>query len=206
MKPRHIEKVLLYDEGAAEKLNIQGIAEYLGDNLSRVPVEIRGNPSVFRRKNSLDYAKKLASIKILDVRWRMTSGQEPTYGEVQYEQRRLLGETRAFGILYDGFHLQRIFAELITREERILGFVHIFFTNRLFATWEEGNGRYHARTSVYGIPSVISTTGLVEAPARPRQYYLLKQHLRCWERIPWCLRRDLKGALLIMKMSASPRL
>lgn len=196
MKPRHIEKVLLYDEGAAEKLNIQGIAEYLGDNLSRVPVEIRGNPSVFRRKNSLDYAKKLASIKILDVRWRMTSGQEPTYGEVQYEQRRLSGETRAFGILYDGFHLQRIFAGLIAREERILEFVHIFFTNRLFATWEEGNGRYHARTSVYGIPSVISTTGLVEAPARPRQYYLLKQHCEMLGKDPLVLKERFKGRFI----------
>ncbi len=35
--------------------------------------------------------------------------------------------------------------------------------------------RYHARTSVYGFPSIISTTGLVEAPAKAREYYLLKQ-------------------------------
>ncbi|MFC1860594.1 DUF6775 family putative metallopeptidase, partial [Chloroflexota bacterium] len=27
----------------------------------------------------------------------------------------------------------------------------------------------------YGVPSIISTTGLVEAPAKPREYYLLKQ-------------------------------
>jgi len=27
---------------------------------------------------------------------------------------------------------------------------------------------------VYGIPSVITTTGLVEAPAKPKGYYLLK--------------------------------
>jgi hypothetical protein len=31
------------------------------------------------------------------------------------------------------------------------------------------------RTSVYGIPSIISTSGLVEAPAKPREYYFLKQ-------------------------------
>jgi hypothetical protein len=28
---------------------------------------------------------------------------------------------------------------------------------------------------LYGLPSVISTTGLVEAPAKPREFYLLKQ-------------------------------
>jgi hypothetical protein len=103
------------------------------------------------------------------------SGQEPLYGEIEYEKRRILGKTRSFGILYDGFHLLRIFGEIMSREECSLEFVHIFFTNRLFATWDDSDKRYHLRTSVYGIPSIISTTGLVEAPAKPREYYLLKQ-------------------------------
>jgi len=55
-----------------------------------------------------------------------------------------------------------------------LDLVHIFLTNRLFATWEEDQ-RYHTRTSIYGLPSIISTTGLIEAPAKPREYYVLKQ-------------------------------
>jgi hypothetical protein len=42
------------------------------------------------------------------------------------------------------------------------------------ATWDDSNRRYHIRTSLYGIPSLISTTGIVEAPAKPREYYLLK--------------------------------
>jgi len=174
-KIRRIEKVLLYNEGTAGNLNIKGIAEYLRDNLGRIQVEIRGGSTIFCPEKCLDYAKRLALIKIPNVRSKLTPGEEPSYGEIQYEHRRLLGKTKAFGVLYDGFYLQRIFAELIAREESILEFVHIFFTNRLFATWEEGDRRYHARTSVYGMPSVISTTGLVEAPARPREYYLLKQ-------------------------------
>jgi hypothetical protein len=105
----------------------------------------------------------------------VTLGQEPLNGEVRYEGKRILGKTNAFGVIYDGFLLQRIFSELITAEERALEFVHIFLTNRLFATWEESDLRYHLRTSVYGFPSVISTTGIVEAPAKPREYYLLKQ-------------------------------
>ncbi len=176
MKARRIEKVLLYNEGAAERLHIGEIAEYLKGNLGRVPVEIKGDYPLFPEKKSLEYAKRLASIKVSNVSRRVTSGQEPGYGEVNYERRRLLGKTRAFGVLYDGFLLRRIFSEVIAREERTLEFIHMFFTNRLFATWEDGDGRYHARVSVYGIPSVISTTGLVEAPAKPREYYLLKQH------------------------------
>jgi hypothetical protein len=51
----------------------------------------------------------------------------------------------------------------------------ILFTNQLFGTWDRDNRRYHARVSLYGFPSLISTTGLFEAPARPKGYYLRKQ-------------------------------
>jgi len=175
MKVRRIEKVLLYDEGVAEMLDIGGIVEYLGDKLSKAEVEARGNPFAFCPEGSLSYARKLASIKIQDASRETAFEHEPLYGELSYEKRRILGKTKAFGVLYDGFQLQRVFLGLIAQEERSLEVVHIFFTNRLFATWDESNKRYHARTSVYGVPSVISTTGLVEAPAKPREYYLLKQ-------------------------------
>ncbi len=174
MKARRVETVLLYDEGAAEELNIEETAQYLRGKLETAQVEVRGNPFDLGPEKSLDYASKLASIKIQDVSRKIAPESEPLYGEVAYEKRRILGKTRAFGVLYDGFQLQRVFSELLAREEHSLGAVHIFFTNRLFATWEEGDKRYHARTSVYGLPSVISTTGLVEAPAKPREYYLLK--------------------------------
>ena len=32
--------------------------------------------------------------------------------------------------------------------------------------------RYHARVGIYGFPSLISTSGAAEAPAKPREYYL----------------------------------
>ncbi len=179
-------KVILYDEGAAEELNIEEITQYLGQKMGKVKIEVRGNPFVSNlpQDKIADYARKIASTKIQEVSKGIVSGQEPLYGEIEYEKRRILGKTRAFGILYDGLRLQRVFSELIPREERSIEFVHIIFTNRLFATWDESNKRYHLRTSVYGFPSVISTTGLVEAPAKPREYYLLKQQYKMLGRDP----------------------
>ncbi len=170
-------KVVLYDEGVGEELDIEEIAQYLGQKLGKLEIELRGNPFIFNlpRDKVSDYAGKIASTKIQEVGQEILSGQEPLYGEIEYEKRRILGKTRAFGILYDGFHLQRIFREIIPREELKLEFIHIIFTNRLFATWDDSNKRYHLRTSIYGIPSVVSPTGLLEAPAKPREYYLLKQ-------------------------------
>ncbi len=42
-------------------------------------------------------------------------------------------------------------------------------TNRLFGTFDQG--RYHARVSLYYFPTLISTSGIVEAPARPKEFY-----------------------------------
>lgn len=175
MNIQQIEKVFLYNEGASKRLDTGEIASYLREKLDGGLVEVRDVSSLRYAEEGADYAWKLASIKVLDVNRKVTLGQEPLNGEVQYEEKRILGKTKAFGVIYDGFLLQRIFSELITAGERALEFVHIFLTNRLFATWEESDRRYHLRTSVYGFPSVISTTGIVEAPARPREYYLLKQ-------------------------------
>ena len=170
-------EVILYDEGTPQELDTEKIARYVVQKMGKVKVEVRGNPFAFNvpQGKVSDYARKIASIKIQGVSQEILSQQEPLYGEIEYEKRRILGKTRSFGILYEGFHLQRIFREIVPREERSLEFAHIFFTSRLFATWDDGDKRYHLRTSVYGIPSIISTTGLIEAPARPREYYLLKQ-------------------------------
>jgi hypothetical protein len=51
----------------------------------------------------------------------------------------------------------------------------ILFTNQLFVTWDRKDSRYHARTSLYGFPSLISLPGLVEAPAKPRSFYVKKR-------------------------------
>ena len=169
-------RIVLYDEGAARELSIEEITQYLAQKLGKVKIEVRGNPFVKLPQDKIsDYARKIASNKIQEVNKKILPGQEPLYGEIEYEKRRIVGKTSAFGVLYDGFHLQKVFQEIIPKGEHRLEFVHIIFTNRLFATWDEGNNRYHVRTSIYSIPSVISTTGLVEGPAKPREYYLIKQ-------------------------------
>ena len=169
-------RVILYDEGAGDELNLEEITHYLGQKMGRVEIEIRGNPFAnLLQERISDYAQKIASTKIQELNKKIETEQEPLYGEIEYEKRRILGKTKAFGILYDVFYLQRPFLDIIPREERRLELIHIIFTNRLLATWDESNQRYHLRTSIYSIPSIISTTGLVEAPAKPREYYLLKQ-------------------------------
>jgi len=175
----------LYDEGTVETLDVEAIAGYIQGNLpSNVTVDVRGEffgwhltgLSEADGKKAIDaLAKRLASIKVRDLNSSELSA-EPIYGEIEYERRGLKNASpKPTGILYDGFRLSSILYSLISREEAGFDHIHIVFTHQLFGTWGEGDLRYHARVNVCGFPSIISTTGVVEAPAKPKDFYLLKQ-------------------------------
>jgi hypothetical protein len=74
--------------------------------------------------------------------------------------------------LYDGFVMQKMFAEMIPAAELSLAHIHIIFTNLLTCTFSEDDWRYHGRAVICGTPSIVSTTGIVEALAKPREFYL----------------------------------
>lgn len=73
--------------------------------------------------------------------------------------------------LLDGFGLQRIYSDFICEDEMELEHVHVIFKDSLVATYDEVTRRFHARTLICGTPSIISTNGIIEAPAKPSDYY-----------------------------------
>lgn len=74
--------------------------------------------------------------------------------------------------LYDGFELRKVFINAIPEHENSMDCLHIIFTDLLACTFSEKDRRYHARIVVCGTPCLISVPGIVEAPAKPREYYL----------------------------------
>ncbi len=85
------------------------------------------------------------------------------------EQDRRMNEMIS---LYDGFAMQKMFAEMIPSAERSLAHIHIIFTSLLTCTFSEDDWRYHGRAIICGTPSIISTTGIIESLAKPREFYL----------------------------------
>ncbi len=73
--------------------------------------------------------------------------------------------------LYDGFELQRLYAHVMPEQEGSLEHLHIIFTDLLACTFSDDDLRYHARTVICGMPSIVSIPGIVEAPAKPREFY-----------------------------------
>jgi hypothetical protein len=75
-------------------------------------------------------------------------------------------------ILYDGFMMQRLLGTMIPENEATTEHVHVVIEDRLICTFSEQDWSYHARAVVCGVPAIISTTGIVEAPAKPKEWYV----------------------------------
>jgi hypothetical protein len=156
--------IILHAESAGEKLGLQEIRDYLERRLS---ARVRMGDRLLRES----HAEELARIRVLDVH-RPFTPNEPMAGEIAYEKRVIRGEASS-GVLYDGYRLQELYrAEL---SAGTLAEMHVVFTDRFFGTYDPDDLRYHGRVIVLGYPTLISLTGLVEAPAKPREYYIARR-------------------------------
>jgi len=89
----------------------------------------------------------------------------------QAELRNSSSEVEKTLIFIDGFYLQRIYTNIIDKDEIHLDHVHIIFEDKLVCTFDENDRRYHARPIICGSPTIISIPSIVEGPARPKAYY-----------------------------------
>jgi len=169
------EAVDLHEEGDLNGLDITQLGEYLEIN-THIPFRIRGDIyKRFSKRRIEEASKEFARIRVRDPGKRFVSGP-PSQAEVDYEKRRISDPGwKSFGILYEGVLYQKVISDLVIRGMLDLKHCMLLFTNQLFGTWDRDDGRYHARVSLYGFPSLISITGLVEAPAKPKEFYLKKQ-------------------------------
>ncbi|HID55658.1 TPA: hypothetical protein EYP37_03950 [Candidatus Poribacteria bacterium] len=184
-----MNRILLYDDPATPNLNLSEIALYLRGKLAGFEIELRDNffqhhltrLDRSERERRIDrIARGIGSCRVRNLmRPNNEMDFEPLYGEVQFERRGILYPSKKpFGILYDGYDLARVLHELIPADERGFDNLHLIFTNQLLGTWSGEDGRYHARVIILSVPCLISTTGVVEAPAKPREFYRLKHALQ----------------------------
>lgn len=176
--------VYLYDGARTDALVPDEIAQFVRSILPKANVLVLEDAislklgqlsSSEKEQGVADLAHAFATARVHD-----TSAQqdidEVAYGEVEYEKRRMLDTTiKSLGVLYDGSKVTGIYAGSIAEGQLSVENAHIVFTNQLVGTWDDNDKRYHARVAVYGYPSIISTSGVVEAPARPREFYLKRQ-------------------------------
>ena len=171
-----VKKVFLYSDNPSTTLDLSVIINSL--NQYGILVENRGSIIEFLSlgdKELSDFAVRLASAVVSDIEEPLDILNNITSSEAAFESVQLKNKQGYGDSLYDGFWLQRFFYKIIADNipfEIGNGYVHVVFTSRLFGTFDQR--RYHARVILLGVPYLISTSGLVEAPAKPKEYYFIK--------------------------------
>ena len=162
-----ISKIILYDEPSVPEIQLDKLVKFLQEIFS-ITVETRDNVLKFA---STDTAFKIAECKVFNLR-KDFEKHTPTNEEILFEESNFQDTSKTENIImYDGFRLQKVLANLISEKEDAENIFHVFFTNKLTCTYDNNDYRYHGRALIGSNPSIISTTGIIEAPAKPREYY-----------------------------------
>jgi hypothetical protein len=163
-----ISKIFLYDEPAVSQIQLERLAVFLKETF---PVQVETRDSILKFSKN-DTAIKIASCRIFNPR-KPYEKHKPSAEEIIFEEENFANTTKTENIImYDGFEIQKVLTELIPDGETSSDLFHIFFTNKLTCTYDCNDYRYHGRALIGANPSIISTTGIIEAPAKPREYYL----------------------------------
>lgn len=161
------KKIILYDEPSVKEIQINNLAKFLKETFD-VSVEVRGS---ILEKGDQFLAREIASCRIFNPR-RPFEKHSPTLDEINFEIDNFSDTSKTENIImYDGFEFQKIISNLLNKEESNSDILHIAFTNKLMCTFDDSDYRYHGRAIIGANPSIISTTGVIEAPAKPREYY-----------------------------------
>ncbi len=159
-----ISKIILYDEPAVPEIQIEKIKKFITDTF-QIEAKVKEN---FFQSTEDRTSERIASTRVFDLK-KQFKKHNPTQDEVQTEKDNLDTSEKDVMALYDGFELQNIISENIPIMDSAL---HIIFTKKMTVTFDEGDFRYHARAIIGSNPAIISTAGIIEAPAKPKQYYL----------------------------------
>ncbi|MDE1763357.1 MAG: hypothetical protein KGH88_03820 [Thaumarchaeota archaeon] len=155
----------MYDEPSVPQIRIQNLAEFIKKQTG-IDVEVRQCFfKYFGKKEKTLH--DLASCRVFNP-YVPFEKHSPTAEEVAFEEQ----DSASNIVLYDGFELQNIFMDCIPEEELSQDRFHLIFTTKLCCSYDYDDYRYHGRAVICSNPSIISTTGIIEAPAKPRDYYM----------------------------------
>ena len=174
-----ISKIFLYDEPAVQEIQISNLKNFLTKTFS-VDVEIK--KSIFTTFSE-NIIKKISGCRIFDPKTQFNP-YNPDRKEIDFEKKvcqntKMMEKTTMVEdaeriedvVMYDAFKIQNVIYDTITENDADSSNLHIIFTNKLICTYDTADCKYHARTVICSNPAIISTTGMIEAPARPKEYY-----------------------------------
>ena len=172
------KQIILYDEPAVPEIDITSLVSFLKQT---IPVEVIVKNNFFENF-STSQIRMISETRIFDTK-KTFKPHLPVRPELELEEQfcknsKVMEQTKkpeeanniSEVVMYDGFELQKILRECMSDFDNKT--LHIILTNRFTCTYDETDARYHGRAVICSNPAIISTTGVIEAPAKSRQFYL----------------------------------
>ena len=171
-----LRHVFVYDDPDTEGLNTDALARFLADALPQAEVRVRNDYLTHQLRR---YAEEGGEELIAQLTGQFTRAQVDNL--VHPADRGLLPPEApadlGLGEIYRGQALQAILALMMLADEDSLDQLHIVLTSMVFGDWDEHTRDFRVRVGCLGQPSLISTTGLIEGPARPRDFEVLRTQM-----------------------------
>jgi hypothetical protein len=171
----HGKTVYLYDEPDAPGLDTAVIGGYLASELPGLDVQLRRDFLTHQLARFPDEQREVLEREMMKQlgRARVTNLAAPCEREHLPVSPEELGLDR----VYDAAALQAILRLLIAEEESSADHIHLVFTEHAIGSWSGETEPFRLHILCMGEPSVLSTTGLVEALPRPREYEFRRAQL-----------------------------
>ena len=158
-----IRKIILYEEGNFSQIKVRQIEESIRELLP-IEIEIKKN-ALLNKKNAI--IEKIKNTRVYELKKPFRKQKDV---KEQILSRRENSDLKNI-LLYDGFEFCKIVLENISEENSNLEVFHIVLTDYLVGTFDNDSFRYHARALIGFNPTIISATGIIEGPAKSREYY-----------------------------------
>ncbi len=171
-----LSHVYLYDDPDAPGLDIDEVGGYIASVFPRTEVLPRSDffTHQFRRFTAEQRAElerqviqQLARIRVTEV----LAGLESFGGEEEPQ------DALADSFTFHAAPYQTVLRLLLPDDEIDAGHLHIVFTEAAIGTWREELSLFRLHAICLGSPTIVSTTGFVEALPRPREYEFKRAQL-----------------------------
>ena len=170
-----LHTIYLYDDPDSQGLDIDYLAGYLASELARVEVGVRTD---FITHHLARFSEEERERLEAELRRQLEGA---TVGALAHAQEPPITESRDdtdLQEMYVARSLQAAMRLLIPQEEADMAQLHIIFCSDLVGEFDAQSGpscdtvrTLQAGVAALGSPTIISTSGLIEAPRRPREYY-----------------------------------
>ena len=172
------KKIILYDEPSIPEINVPNLVKFLKETL---PVDVIIKDNFFKGFSS-QQIQKVSEARVFEIN-KPFQRHKPNQNDLELEEEfcknsKSMDETKkpedvtniSEVVMYDGFEMQKVIREnILDFEDQTL---YVILTNRFTCTYDESDARYHGRAVICANPAIISTTGIIEAPAKSREFYI----------------------------------